>query len=202
MPHARPVGPAPTTRASNAFVMLTACSRLRGRRLRAPPAAPTHPCRRLPPYRDARRLCRRSPAPALPTSFPACTLPVRSLVTAATIATPSSSAEASTTTAALPLIAQRIGQRPHLLRGPCRPSAPPARLTPLTAARLRFQSPPMPIAPASLSAAPPGASERAPPPAVFSTCSTSSGSRGAQHVRDALQRVRRFLILPQRALRP
>ena len=50
-----------------------------------------------------------------PASLPACTFAVRSLVTPATMETFESSPEASTTTAALPLVAQGIDQRAQLL---------------------------------------------------------------------------------------
>ena len=153
MPQASPVGPAPTTSASNDS--LTACSPRRGRRSRARPRARRHPCRRLRP-------CPGRPPPLPPTACATRADQFAGVHFAGEVFGDGGND------------ATRCHLRPtpapppplfHLLRSEsasariCWRSMPSSRaastLTPLTVARLRFQSPDLRTAPACSSIARP-----------------------------------------------
>src|SRR5204862_755529 len=121
MPQARPVGPAPTTTASNDS-LLTAYFPLRRKRYPAQPPTRPYLCRRLRPYRDARLPYHRPPAPPCP---PACR---RALCPPDPWSPPTQSRSASPlpTPAPPPLSSacSAANRRPRASAGdPCRPRA-------------------------------------------------------------------------------
>ena len=155
---------------------VTACSRLRGRRFRArqasaaaslpPPSAMSGRPPPLPPTACA----------SAPTSLPACTFAGEVLGHGGDDGDGAVFGRGQHHHGALPLVAQRIGQRAHLLRGPCRRARAASTRDSVHGAGLRFQVAGGGLRQLVLELLDLAFRGRARWPAVFSTCSTSSGS--------------------------